>query len=39
MILASFLGAKRVYRSIDSTNIDNKESGITEIPLEYLYSI
>jgi hypothetical protein len=39
MILASFLGAERVYRSVDSADVDNKESGITEMPLEYLYSI
>jgi hypothetical protein len=39
MILASFLGVEQIYRSIDSANVDNKESRITEMPLKYLYSI
>jgi ATP-dependent DNA helicase PIF1 len=38
-ILASFPGAERVYESADSTDVDNKESGIAEMPLEYLRSI
>jgi len=39
MILASFLGAKQVYQSADSADIDNQESGISEMSLEYLRSI